>query len=130
MTVDLNGNEKIFLSDPGDLTNPSLSPDGKWVGFHRNDREILVVSSVGGVAKVVARGGFPDAYKNGTAFSWSPDSKWITFVDQTSRAASILAVELASGKSVLVSRAARGAVAQDQGAPSPRGYAQHEAYCR
>ncbi|MBL8060234.1 MAG: PD40 domain-containing protein [Chthonomonas sp.] len=109
MTVDLNGNEKVFRAEGGDLTNPSLSPDGKWIAYHFNDREIRVISTTGGAPTTVAKGGFPDAYKNVSAFSWSPDSKWITFIDQTERAASISAVEIATKKTVLISRAARGA---------------------
>ena len=109
MTVGITGTESLFLSDSGDLTNPIVSPDGKWIAFHRNDREIQIVSSTGGTPRTLIRGGFPDAYKNSAAFSWSADSKWLTYVDQTVRAASVSIVEVATGKTFLISRAAKGA---------------------
>lgn len=109
MTTDLEGNETPFLSSAGDVTMPVLSPDGKWIAYHRDDREIAVVSVDGGVSRTLAKGGFPGAYQNDASFSWSPDSKWIVFSDQTVRATSVTAVEVASGKSIVIARVAKGA---------------------
>lgn len=108
LTVDLDGKDRIFHSDPGDLTCPTISPNGQWIAFHKNDREIQIISSAGGIAKTIVRGGFPDALKNVAAFSWSSDSKAITYVDQTVRASTVSVVDISSGKSTSITRVAHG----------------------
>ncbi len=109
MTVDLEGNESPFYSFSGDASMPALSPDSKSIAFHADDNEIRVISVAGGVARKVTGGGFPDAHQGGATFSWAPDSKWLVYADQTERATSIAAVEIATGKKVSISRVAKGA---------------------
>lgn len=109
MTVDLEGKERLFLSAVKDLTNPVVSPDGKMVAFHAGDQEIMVAPAAGGAPKSVAKGTFYGTYLGGPSFSWSPDSKWITYASDTERGSNIHLVNVETGKSMQVARAARGA---------------------
>lgn len=120
MVVDIEGNERPFLSVASDVMHPALSPDGKTIAFHRGDREIVTMPVAGGAPKVVATGGFNDVYRGGSSFSFSPDSKWITYAEDTERGSSVFVVELETGKKTLISRVARGA-SQPNFLPNGRG---------
>ena len=57
---------------------PSVSPDGKWVGYLRNRTGIVVRSTSGGKEKVLLPEGVNYSYSDGDLnFEWSPDSKYI-----------------------------------------------------
>ncbi|HRF58349.1 MAG TPA: S41 family peptidase [Fimbriimonadaceae bacterium] len=107
-TVDVDGNEKPFASDPLDLTNPELSPDGKMIAVHRGLNEIASIPVGGGALTTVAKGVFPGAVRGGPAFSWSPDSKWIVFERGGERSSTAILKEVAGPKEIAVARAARG----------------------
>lgn len=54
-------------------SRPSPSPDGKLLGFVRNQGDLVVADSTGRGARVIATGfQRPD-------FDWSPDSRWLAF---------------------------------------------------
>ncbi|HLJ17644.1 MAG TPA: hypothetical protein VKV15_24320 [Bryobacteraceae bacterium] len=89
----LGGNADIWIQQPGkaprqltkdpahDIT-PDISPDGTQVVFRswRKEEGIWSISSAGGDAKLVAKGGYSPRF--------SPDGKWIAFeamgMDETS----------------------------------------------
>ena len=57
---------------------PSVSPDGKWVGYLRNRTAIVIRSTSGGREKVLLPEGVNYSYSDGDlAFEWSPDSRYI-----------------------------------------------------
>lgn len=53
--------------------SPAFSPDGKWVAFIRDNRQLCVVPAKGGDVSVLH-----DRY-NLLNFSWSPDGRYIAF---------------------------------------------------
>lgn len=109
MTVDLDGKESVFLSQAEDLTHPTVSPDRKWIAFHRADREVVVMPITGGQPRVLATGGFADVHRGESLYSWSPDSKFIAFTSQTERGANVNLVEVESGEVTRIARVARSA---------------------
>ena len=57
---------------------PSVSPDGKWVGYLRNRTAIVIQPASGGKEKVLLAEGINYSYSDGDLdFEWSPDSKYI-----------------------------------------------------
>ncbi len=57
---------------------PSVSPDGKWVGYLRNRTAIVIQPASGGKEKVLLEEGVNYSYSDGDLdFEWSPDSKYI-----------------------------------------------------
>lgn len=77
--VTIDGDESKFLDDAKDLNSPALSPDQKWIAFHRGDREIMVMPATGGPPTKLIEGDFGDGIGGGRSFNWSPDSKWIVY---------------------------------------------------
>ncbi|MGH8015245.1 MAG: DPP IV N-terminal domain-containing protein, partial [Candidatus Zixiibacteriota bacterium] len=62
---------------------PTWSGDGNWLAFE-DGLQILKVLKTGGTAQVVYDGSNPAVLKDVTEPSWSPDSKWIAFVQEDS----------------------------------------------
>ena len=57
---------------------PSVSPDGKWLGYIRNRSAIVIRSTSGGKEKVLLPEGVNFSYSDGDLyFQWSPDSRYI-----------------------------------------------------
>ena len=57
---------------------PSVSPDGKWIGYLRNRTAIVIQPASGGKEKVLLEEGVNYSYSDGDLdFEWSPDSKYI-----------------------------------------------------
>ncbi len=108
-TVDLDGKISSFATDEKDIALPALSPDGKWVAFHRGDREVVVMPVGGGAKRVLATASFPDAYRGTSSFGWSPDSKWITYVDDTERGTDVYVQQLEGATKYKIARVGRGA---------------------
>ncbi len=106
--VTLDGKESVFLKSDKDLVNPVLSPDGKSIAVHQGDREIVIVPSSGGSAKVVVVAAFPGIYAQPPSFSWSPDSKWLAYEAVTERGSSMMVVELSTLKTSVIARIAKG----------------------
>lgn len=108
----LDGKESVLYESDLDATNPTLSPDGKWLAFHRGDREICVMSTEGGDAKTVATGDFSGTYAGNRRFNWSPDSEWLAVTSDNGRSTDVMLVRRDGSEKVLVGRLARG-----EGAP-------------
>lgn len=78
--MDRNGhNQRKVTHGPGDKTDASFSPDGKWIVYSSNERDIeyanLFIISIFGDGPI--RVSDSDGYDG--APSWSPDGKWIIF---------------------------------------------------
>jgi tricorn protease len=121
MTVTLDGQERVFLSDPKDVVQPTLSPDGKQIAFHRGQTEICVMPVGGGEAKVVATGGFGDCLRGGKSYSWSPDSKWLVVDEPNSHGSNVVMHNVESGKAIRIAQTAHGAGSVPQFLPNGRG---------
>jgi len=77
----------------GPLLDPQFSPDGNWAAYVQ-DAELYVVSADGGAPRQVTHGARGTGKTNGLAefiaqeemgrshgFWWSPDSRWLAFVE-------------------------------------------------
>ena len=82
--------------ETGMITDPKISPDGRWVSFVR-DYDLQVVNVESGKEKQVTKGGseelmngrldwvYPEELDIRTAYWWSPDSKQIAFLQMNER---------------------------------------------
>ena len=78
------------------VTDPKISPDGRWVSFVR-DHDLWVVNVATGKAQQLTRGGrdelmngqldwvYPEELGIATAYWWSPDSARIAFLQMDQR---------------------------------------------
>ncbi|MCE9558693.1 MAG: hypothetical protein K8R88_07050, partial [Armatimonadetes bacterium] len=108
-TVDIQGVEKPFYQHPTlDAVNPRLSPDGKTVAFNLGDQEIGSVPVAGGAMKTLVKSPALWILQSGPNFDWSPDSKWIVFDVPKERGSTIDALNLETGRRVMVATTARG----------------------
>jgi len=76
MTANGVGPEKIITRDGNLLRFAGLpSPDGKWIAYDDLESNMYVLNIANGISKKISSNqeGIRD-------FSWSPDSKWIAFV--------------------------------------------------
>ena len=78
--------ETQLTSGSGRDDQPRYSPDGRWIGFERDSRELRVIDPASKQEKLVATGAFdvppmPDQRD----FTWSPDSKSIAFTTTGAR---------------------------------------------
>lgn len=121
MTVTIDGEEKPFLAEPTDIVQPHLSPDGKWLAFHRGQSEIVVMPAKGGERKVVATGGFGDCLRGGLSFGWSPDSLWLVVDQSNSHGSDVFLRHIESGKAIRIARTARGATSPPRFLPNGKG---------
>jgi len=60
---------------------PRYSPDGKWIAFERNSRELRVIDPASKEEKLVATGVFDSpSFADARDFAWSPDSRFIAYL--------------------------------------------------
>jgi len=72
-------NQRQITSGPGDKTDASFSPDGKWIVYSNDEGELkyanlFIIGSEGGIPTRLT---WYDGYDG--APSWSPDGRWIAF---------------------------------------------------
>lgn len=104
-TVTDRGVESPLLADAGaDLVSPRVSPDGKWIAYYHDYREVRVVPAEGGAPRTLLTGDFRDGFYGDTRFSWSPDSQWIAAQLRATASASVVLVHVPSGKVDTVGR--------------------------
>jgi Tol biopolymer transport system component/C-terminal processing protease CtpA/Prc len=77
--------ETTLLKDADEYGLPAVSPDGKAVAFVHARREIGIVAVETRQARVVARGEFGAGFESGRTVVWSPDSRWIAFLNRGPR---------------------------------------------
>ncbi|MFN2480024.1 MAG: S41 family peptidase [Pyrinomonadaceae bacterium] len=85
---DLGTNTEAQLTrDPQGDASPRYSPDGKWIAFERESRELRVMNVATKEQRVVATATFDRPPLTGDRpFVWSPDGKWIAFMPVERRA--------------------------------------------
>jgi tricorn protease len=72
---------QLTSGDGSDLV-PRFSPDGKLLAFQRNHRELDVLDLATSQVKTLASGHFdPAPFVSTLTYDFSPDSKWIAFLD-------------------------------------------------
>jgi tricorn protease len=60
---------------------PQFSPDGKWVGFERGNRELRAVDIAARQERALTTGVLPAARSGDPReFAWSPDSKYLAYI--------------------------------------------------
>lgn len=78
--------EKAITTADGRAFGPRVSPDGKWVAYRRNGKELRVVSPDGLNDHKLADGDFGEPpFANASDVTWSPDSRWIAYLTTTAR---------------------------------------------
>jgi dipeptidyl aminopeptidase/acylaminoacyl peptidase len=87
-TVDLKTlATRPLVVQPGRDGEPSYSPDGKWIAFHSQGgsnnyfekRDVAIIPAAGGSIHYITRGHPEDVFRNGNAFTWSPDSRALIY---------------------------------------------------
>lgn len=91
-TADRGGTVRLYLYDfatraETPLTrgrsdvSPRFSPDGKWVSFVRDGRELRVVDPATGRERLLASGSFDrPPLTSARGYAWSPDSRWLGYL--------------------------------------------------
>lgn len=103
-TITIEGESKDLLTDTLDLNAPILSPDRKWIAYHRGDRELYVMPAAGGASRKVVEGTFSEAIRGGRAFNWSPDSQWLVYRTTLKRGIEIAMVKADGSQRVSVAK--------------------------
>ncbi len=75
------GQERQLTSGPGRDDMARFSPDGKWIAFERNSRELRIIDPNTRGDRLVAAGVFdiPPFFQQ-QDFAWSPDSQFIAYL--------------------------------------------------
>ncbi|MGV3710629.1 MAG: S41 family peptidase, partial [Gemmatimonas sp.] len=91
--------EKAITGTEGRAFGPRVSPDGKWIAYRRNGKELRVVSPDGTGDRKLADGDFGEPpFASASDVTWSPDSKWIAYLTTTARGfASIMVIAIDGG---------------------------------
>jgi Tol biopolymer transport system component/predicted Ser/Thr protein kinase len=82
-----------LTTDAADEYSPAWSPDGRWIAFLRalpgGRNGVFLISPLGGPERKLAEIRTPGMWwveVQGPYLAWSPDSKWLALVDQSSPA--------------------------------------------
>ena len=88
------GRELQVTSGPGRDDVPRFSPDGKWIAFERESRELRVIDPLSKEEKLVATGVFDTPpFVDSRDVAWSPDSRYLAYL--TAAAKTFQNVEIA-----------------------------------
>jgi len=92
------GKETQITNGVGRDDVPRYSPDGKWIAFERNSKELRIVDPATKEEKQLATGIF-DAppFADSRDFAWSPDSRFIAYLDAGTKAFQNLHIVAATG---------------------------------
>jgi Tol biopolymer transport system component/C-terminal processing protease CtpA/Prc len=80
------GEERQLTNGPGRDDMARFSPDGKWIAFERNSRELRIIDPNTRDDRLVASGMFdvPPFFQQ-QDFAWSPDSRFIAYLSTGAR---------------------------------------------
>jgi tricorn protease len=68
------------LTTEGDADGPLFSPNGQWLAYVRNGKELRLIDTRSGNDKLLYRGYFGNTVLfRSNALAWSPDNRWIAF---------------------------------------------------
>jgi Tol biopolymer transport system component/C-terminal processing protease CtpA/Prc len=81
------GTERRLTSGEVDDLDPQFSPDGKWIAFIRNARQLELLNIASGALRTLASGELDlhHPLDRTRPFAWSPDSRWIAFMEWGAR---------------------------------------------
>jgi Tol biopolymer transport system component len=119
-----NGAEPHRLTDqPGVVSHPSYSPDGKWIAYHRaidgTSRDIWVVPTTGAQPSRITSDPSDEVHP-----AWSPDGKWIAFASERQDGLHVWVTGVAQGRVTMPARQLTSGASADQApAWSPDGAA-------
>jgi tricorn protease len=72
--------ETPLTAGPGRDNMPRYSPDGKWIAFQRDSRELRVIDPSSREERLVVRGVFDmPPFADTRDYGWSPDSRFIAY---------------------------------------------------
>ncbi|MGA7966776.1 MAG: DPP IV N-terminal domain-containing protein [Gammaproteobacteria bacterium] len=76
------GKERRLTDTQGNDLTPQFSPDGRWVAFIRNGKQLDVVNTKSGKTRELASGELDlhHPLESTRPFAWSPDSRWVAFL--------------------------------------------------
>jgi len=82
------GDSRPLVTQPGRDAEPTYSPDGRMIAFHSQAgtwnyfeaRHVAVVPSGGGNIRYLTADQPYDVFRNGNSFSWSKDSRLLSYV--------------------------------------------------
>ena len=96
-----SGRETQLTSGRGRDDQPAFSPDGKWIAFERDSRELRVIDPAGKDDRLVATGVFDTPpFFDARDFAWSPDSRFIAYLTVGAKTfANVNVAAVASGAS-------------------------------
>ena len=76
-----SGTETQLTSGAGRDDVPRYSPDGKWIAFERNSKELRVIDPATREEKLLAGGVFDmPPFADSRDFTWSPDSRFVAYL--------------------------------------------------
>lgn len=78
--------EKALTTAEGRAFGPRVSPDGKWIAYRRNGKELRIVAPDGTGDHKLADGDFGEPpFASARDVTWSPDSRWVAYITTTAR---------------------------------------------
>ena len=106
------GNEKPrrLTNAPDDKNGLLVSPDGQWLAYYSGSRQLRLIRPDGKDDRLLAEMDFGGRFASD--FAWSPDSRFLAVSAPRNGQDDIFAVEVATGKSTLMTD-----TAYDEGAP-------------
>ena len=81
-----SGTETRLTDTPQSDVTPRFSPDGKLIAFVRHGRELRVIDPATRRERLLATGVLDRApFLSPRGFAWSPDSRWVAYLDAVGR---------------------------------------------
>ena len=94
-----SGKETQLTSGAGRDNMPRFSPDGKWLAFERDSRELRILDPATKEERQVAKGIFDTPpLIDSRDYAWSPDSKYIAYLTAGAKAFQNNIVPVAGGE--------------------------------
>ncbi len=111
-SVSALGDEKPrrLTNTPEDKNGLQVSPDGQWVAYYSGSRQLRLLRPDGKDDRLLVEMDFGGRFA--ADFAWSPDSRYIAVTAPRNGQQDIFAVEVATGKSILMTN-----TAFDEGSP-------------